>query len=451
VADRPVLREVGQGVTGKLARVPSEAPHDLDAEASVLGAILLGGAKLIDSLVTEEGLRPEHFYRSEHGLIFRAMLKLEREGDGIDPLTVAGELGNSYLPNGGRAELDRLTGVVPAVGNVRSYARTVRENAKWRSRLDGCLSGLEAISSADEEAFAAAQALMDQAESTPGEGLATPEKLADDFWDWLANPESAVIATPFPRLNELLLGGLRPGGTTILAGWTSMGKSTIGDQFLEHARSEGHSACAYINEMSKEERVARTLAARTGVGFDKILGRDMAPREWKRVVNELPNLPFAICPCAGWSAEDVARHVRRHRFDLWMIDLATQLPAGTTAEWSEVSRQLTIAARQSETHGIIVVQLNQTRNDGAGRPHPALRDLKWTGAWADDAPNVIFVHRDDVEVTTGVFEPGADGYARLAKARNGRPGIVPLTLDPYRMRFEDPNSYRVPLTEVIAP
>jgi replicative DNA helicase len=438
-------------VNGKLARIPATPPHDTDAEAAVLGAVLLGGAKLLDTLTTEENLRPEHFYRAEHGTIYRAMLTLERGGDGIDIVTLQAELGRSLLPNGGRAELDRIAGVVPAVGNVRSYARTVREAAKWRSRLDGCLHGLEAVAGADEEAFAAAQALMDSAEGVTGEALATPERLADDFWDWLANPETAVIPTPFPKLNELLLGGLRPGGTTILAGWTSMGKSTFGDQLLEHARAEGHSACAYINEMSKEERVARTLAARTGVGFDKILGRDLNTRDWKRVLDELPRLPFAICPCAGWTAEDVARHVRRHRFDVWMIDLATQLPAGTTAEWSEVSRQLTIAARQSGTHGIIVVQLNQTRNDGAGRPHPALRDLKWTGAWADDAPNVIFVHRDDVEVTTGVFEPGADGYARLAKARNGRPGIVPLTLDPYRMRFEDPNSYRVPLTEVIAP
>ena len=438
-------------MTGKLARVPAVPPHDTDAEAAVLGAVLLGGAKLIDTLVTDEGLRPEHFYRAEHAHIFRAMLALERAGDGIDHLTLQAELGSSPLPNGGRAELDRIVGVVPAVGNVRSYARTVRETAKWRGRLDGCLRGLEAVSGADEEAFAAAQALMDEAQGVSTESMATPEQLADDFYDWLSNTETAVIETPFPRLNELLLGGLRPGGTTVLAGWTSMGKSTLGDQLLEHARSAGHTACAYINEMSKEERVARTLAARTGLGFDKILSRDMSPREYRRILDELPRLPFAICPCAGWSAEDVARHVRRHRFDVWMIDLATQLPAGTTAEWSEVSRQLTIAARQSGTHGIIVVQLNQTRNDGAGRPHPALRDLKWTGAWADDAPNVIFVHRDDVEVTTGVFEPGTDGYARLAKARNGRPGIVPLTLDPYRMRFEDPNSYRVPLTEVIAP
>jgi replicative DNA helicase len=439
-------------VTGKLARIPNEPPHDTDAEAAVLGAVLLGGANLLDGLATEEGLRPEHFYRSEHAHIFRAMLACERRGDGIDHLTIASELGASHpASNGERAELDRLTGVVPAVGNVRSYARTVRELARWRNRLDGCLTGLEAVATMDEEGFEAGQRLMDEADSGHGESLATPERLAEDFYDWLSNPETAVIPTPFSKLNDLLLGGLRPGGTTILAGWTSMGKSTLGDQFLEHARTLGKSACAYINEMSKEERVARTLAARTGVGFDKILGRDMAPREWKRVVDELPRLPFAICPCAGWTAEDVTRHVRRHRWDLWMIDLATQLPAGTTAEWSEVSRQLTIAARQSGTHGIIVLQLNQTRNLGAERPHPALRDLKWTGSWADDAPNTLFVHREDVEPAPGIFEPGPDGYVRLAKARNGRPGIVPLSLDPYAMRFIDPNEHRADLREVIAP
>jgi replicative DNA helicase len=173
------------------------------------------------------------------------------------------------------------------------------------------------------------------------------------------------------------------------------------------------------------------------VQFDKILGRDMSPREWKRVVDELPNLPFAIQPCAGWNAEDIGRHVRRHRWGLCMVDLATQLPASSAAEWSEVSRSLTQAARQSGSHMLIVVQLNQTRNDGGARPHPALRDLKWTGAWGDDAANVLFVHRDDVESQPGIFEPGQDGHLRLAKVKNGRPGFMPVSLNPWSMRFVD--------------
>jgi replicative DNA helicase len=100
---------------------------------------------------------------------------------------------------------------------------------------------------------------------------------------------------------------------------------------------------------------------------------------------------------------------------------------------------------------LIVLQLNQTRNDAAARPHPALRDLKWTGAWADDAAAVLFVHRDDVEVSPGIFEPGQDGYVRAAKVRNGRTGMVRLSLDPFRLRFVDPDAHRADLREVIAP
>jgi replicative DNA helicase len=306
------------------------------------------------------------------------------------------------------------------------------------------------VSSFDSDLRAEAERRMD-ATAAGSEALSTPERLADRFYAWLDDKGTGTISTGFDRLDALLRGGLRPGGTTILAGWTSMGKSTIGDQMLEHARLQGHSACAYLNEMSEEERVARTLAGRTGVQFDRILGRDMTPREWKRVVDELPHLPFAIQPCAGWSAEDVGRHVRRHRWGLCMVDLATLLPASSAQEWADVSKALTVAARQAESHMLIVVQLNQTRNDGGARPNPALRDLKWTGAWADDAANVLFVHRPDEEVATGIFQPGSEGYVRLAKARNGKLGMLPISLDPFRMRMVDPDDYRAPLREVIAP
>jgi replicative DNA helicase len=438
---------------GRLIRVPALAPHDLDAEQAVIGAVLLtGAAEVLTGLATDPGLRPEHFYRDAHREIWRAMLALERDGEGVDVLTVRGRLEqtNRLSAVGGRAVLDGLAGVVPALGNVGSYAAAIIANAKWRARVTAATMMLEAASTLDEDAYDAAERTLtaDDGETEP---LLTPERLGERFYDWLADNGQGVIETPLPKLNDMLRGGLRPGATTVIAAWTSMGKSVLVDQLLEHARSQGVTACAYINEMSDEERVARLVAARTGIAFDRILGKDLTPAQWKHVLDELPRLPFAIQPCAGWTAEQIARHVRRHRWGLFAVDLATLIPASNTQEWADVSKTLTVAARQSGAHGLIVLQLNQTRNDAAARPHPALRDLKWTGAWADDAANVLLLHRDDVEVSPGIFEPGADGYVRAAKVRNGRTGLVRLSLDPFRLRFVDPDANRADLREVIAP
>ena len=416
---------------GRLIRVPETAPHDEAAEQAILGTALIGGSRVVSGL-SEAGLAPEHFHRGWHGDVYRAMLGLERQGEGIDLLTVGAAASTVSA-----ADLESLAGSVPDIANWRSYAARVIELARWRSFTDACVLGLEAVASLDSDRREAVKRTLLDDGGRDGEALATPQALGERFLDWLSDDSPQVIETPFRRLNELLQGGLRPGGTTVLAGWTSMGKSVVADQILEHARPQGHTACAYLNEMSEEERTARTVAARTGIPFEKILGRNMTQAQWKRVLDALPGLPFAIQPCAGWSAEEIASHIVRHRWGIVAVDLATLIPASTTADWAEVSKKLTIAARRSGAHVLIVVQLNHTRDTAGDRPPPALRDLKWGGHWADDASNVLFVHRSDVEMAPGIFEPGQDGHLRLAKARNGKTGLLAVSRDPVRLRFED--------------
>src|SRR3984957_10395248 len=108
-------------------------PHNLEAEQSVLGAILLSDRSLY-ALVIEEGLRPEDFYRERHGLIYEAMLALYNESEPVDVLTVTDRLRQlgKLEDAGGPATIDELTGVVPAAGHARRYAQIVRENALLR-------------------------------------------------------------------------------------------------------------------------------------------------------------------------------------------------------------------------------------------------------------------------------------------------------------------------------
>src|SRR6516165_4636395 len=123
------------GAGGQLAGMVSP-PHNLDAEQSVLGAILLSDRSLY-ALVIEEGLRADDFYRERHGLIYEAMLALYNESEPVDVLTVTERLRQSGRLEdvGGHATVDELTGVVPAAGHARRYAQIVRENALMRRLL----------------------------------------------------------------------------------------------------------------------------------------------------------------------------------------------------------------------------------------------------------------------------------------------------------------------------
>src|ERR687892_2896175 len=115
---------------------PVAPPQNLEAEQSVLGAVLLSDTAL-PALIIDERLQPEDFYRESHGLIFKAMLDLHTLGEPVDVLTLVEHLKQAGQLDsvGGRAAVDLLAGSVPAVGNVRQYARIVRDNAMLRRLL----------------------------------------------------------------------------------------------------------------------------------------------------------------------------------------------------------------------------------------------------------------------------------------------------------------------------
>lgn len=132
--------------------LPAIAPHDLEAERAVLGAVMLSNGEAIGRL---ERLQPGHFYRDQHRLIWRAMQELHEAGRGIDMLVLtdymrrAGTLDNA----GGKAEIDMLAGTVPMVGNYREYARIVHRLAQDRRRANAMMRMHEALVDGDEHAY----------------------------------------------------------------------------------------------------------------------------------------------------------------------------------------------------------------------------------------------------------------------------------------------------------
>jgi replicative DNA helicase len=168
------------------------------------------------------------------------------------------------------------------------------------------------------------------------------------------------------------------------------------------------------------------------------MNRNVNPAEAKKVLKAAGSLPFAMQPCAGWSADAICGHLRRYKWDLAFIDLATRIPAQKTADWDYISGAIADAARQSGTHVILAVQLNRERATSAERPMPVLRDLRNTGAWEQDARNVLFVHRrEEIDRDTKVPVLHDDGVIQLAKVSNGQQGVAErVYLNYRRMRFE---------------
>ena len=226
-------------------------PQNLEAEQSVLGAVLLSDTAL-PALIIDERLQPEDFYREAHGLIFQAMLDLHTVGEPVDALTLVEHLKQSGLLDrvGGRAAVDLLAGSVPAVGNVRQYARIVRENAMLRRLLHASYEIQARVHSHE----ASPRDLVDLAERSILE-VAHEDRRKDfraihdllsselDKLEQLSAEGLSVTGTPsgFEDLDRIT-GGFQAGNLIILAARPGMGKCLAGSSLVYDPATGGRRA-----------------------------------------------------------------------------------------------------------------------------------------------------------------------------------------------------------------
>lgn len=415
---------------------------DMEAERSVLGAVLLAETSLV--VVDEENVLPTDFYWQGHGVVFDAMLSLQRAGHPVDVLTVRDELARRrcLTSAGGAAAVEALAASVPSLGNLRRYCQIVRAKARWRERQAAGYRADTAVETEDEDAYAKALAAADHADSADTNTRVVP---ADDFMAWMERG-TVGIPTPWPVLTDALGGGLLEGDVTVIGGWPGMGKSIVADMIAEHAARSGARTHIYMSEMLAAARTARWLAGAAQVPFWRLMRRDddgkppLDMNQWGRVLDALGRVPYEYERIEGWPVERICRHLRRHRYDLAVVDTATRIPARDTQEVQTVSGMLTDTARETGCHVVLVLQLNLERNKTPKKPAPLGRDLLGGGAWWRDARNVLFVHRDQEEM--GEQERVRilpEGKLYADKATHGDPerAYVPLTFVPDRMRFVD--------------
>ena len=432
----------------------SVPPHNLEAEKSVLGAVLLDERHLY-ALVADEQLRPEHFYRDQHGLVFAAMLKLHDRASRIDQLTVAEALrqDGQLEQVGGEGAIDELAGWVPAAGHAREYGRIVRDNALMRALLRTTYEiqaqiggrrggGEELIEEAERLIFAlrrddvlSKQRLLELAVTEELERL---EQAAKD------DREIPGLATGIRELDRLL-GGLQDGRLYVVAARPAMGKSLLSLQFARHAAMHERQRVLFASlEMSDSETAQRHLAAESGVDPDRLhLGR-VKPGDWPALMDagaKASGVPLHLLDEGDLSlfklraqARQIA--VRHDELRLIVVDylqlMRAERPSGSRVEdVSEFSRGLKRLARELGCPVVAVAQLSRAVEQRPDK-RPLLSDLRESGQIEADADCVLMLYRDDY------YDPDSERPGEMdiivRKNRQGRIGQVTTRIDG-RLRY----------------
>lgn len=405
----------------------------LQAEQAVLAATLIS-PPVVDRLTLDYALTPAEFDHPAHRTIYTAILELHSRGARVDTIALA-----AAAP-AHAALIQDLPAFTPGIANIGEHAAIVKRAALRRSWHAAATRLIEAADTDNEALVAQAEALLAAPSGT--DETWTPDRLGEDACDFLSETGTVGIPTGFPRLDTLLAGGLRPGDMTVIGAWTSQGKSAWASTVLQHAAVNGYRCHEYINEMSARDRTIRTLARMTGADYGDLVQRQVDPAYAPLVLDAAQRLPFGITECAQWSVEQICRHVRANKWDLWCLDILHNIAYEREAELHHIVVELAAAARSSQSHALVCVHFNEARAVGETLPVPVARDIRGSGMVKNVASNVLLLHREQTN-QGGFVTTSRDGIVKVEKSRHGQLGMVPVRFEPQSMRFDQASLHAV--------
>jgi replicative DNA helicase len=462
------------------SRVP---PHDLDAEAAVLSAVM------VDPLALDkvnELLRPEHFYSEAHRRIFEACVDLSASGRPVDVVQVATWLRDRdrLAQVGGMAYLTEVLNAAPAVANVAAYGQTIHE--KWRVRR--LILTCQHVMAVGYAGYGEAQQFIDGAEQQVYDIARTRESnsvhpLRDVMQETFRRITKATergariigISTGFDRYDRMT-SGLHDGELTIVAARPGMGKTSLvlnmavnvaSPQQLEAARDPnerweepGYGVVVFTLEMPREQIVNRMLCSEARVDVSRVRTGMLTPSDWSKLtqaashlaslnvwVDDSPALSLLELRSkvrrlqAEFDRADPASGEKKQRLGLVMVDYLQLMRGRENAqsreqEISEISRGLKQMAKELNLPVIALSQLNravETRGEKSKRPQ--LSDLRESGAIEQDADNICFIYRDDYYNKETADRNVAELI--IAKQRNGPTDTVKVRFDAQYTRFDN--------------
>ena len=443
------------------SRSPRVPPHSIDAEESVLGAVLLSSDA---ANVALEKLHPEDFYKPSHQQIFEIIQQLFDANEPIDAVTVSEGLrrDGSLDRMGGIDFLTNLVDSVPSTSNVEYYAGIVEEHA-LRRRLMKVGGNIGVIAGEMTEPIAqvvdkAEQAVFAVAERQVGDGLQAIDDLlgpAIEKAEELQRSGSTVtgISTGFRDLDKKLA-GLHPTNLIIIASRPGMGKSALALNMSQNVALNGNSVAIFSLEMSREEVVTRMLCAKGRIDSQKLRTGALNEGDFTKLSNAAGALykqNIFVDDSPGLTVTEIRAKCRRLRrnpgLDLVVVDYL-QLMDGSGQENRQqeiamISRSLKSLARELHVPIIALSQLNrgvESRED----KRPRLGDLRESGAVEQDADVVMFIYRDEYYFPEKVESKGIAEVV-ISKHRQGGVGKVDMTFLPEFTLFADMGRSTAPM------
>jgi replicative DNA helicase len=433
-------------------------PQSLEAEQSVLGAVLIDRETIIE---IAEFLRPEDFYRQAHANVYRAMLELFERREPVDLVTVAETLerNDELEAIGGRAYLSQLSNQTPTAVHAVQYARIVERKAVLRNLIGaaGKIAGIgyedpaeiqEAIDRAESELFQVSSRRITTGFSVLKELL----HAAYDRLDYLHahRGEISGISSGFTDLDTLTT-GFQKSDLVVVAARPSVGKTSFALNIAEHAAVREHKSVGVFSlEMSKEQLVLRLLSSVANIDSKRLRTGFLEELDFTRIapaMNDLSEAALYIDDTPNITSMELRTKARRLQaesgLDLVIVDYlqlmqATQTnrDANRVQEVSEISRGLKALARELSVPVIALSQLSRQPEMRESK-EPRLSDLRESGAIEQDADLVVFLWREK-EAKSG-DEDTSDGEVinvKLAKHRNGPTGEIQLWFRKSQTRFQ---------------
>ena len=433
---------------------PKVPPHNIEAEQSVLGAILMEESNIARA---EELLSPDDFYRGAHKEIYQCMLDLHNERKPIDTVTLINSLRNRGVLDkiGGAGYLSELIEMVPINRNYIEYCQIVHEKGVIRNLIHTATQILEdsygsydnvgdLVDRAEQEIFKVSQGRrtgdFQSIQETLGTTLSQIEAIESN------KGKLTGIETGFAELNHIT-SGLQPSDLIIVAARPSMGKTAFALYIAQNAAiKDNRSVAIFSLEMAKEQLVQRMLCAASLVDSNNVRTGNLSKEDWERIVvgyNTLYGASIFIDDTPGISISEIRSKCRRLKtekaLDLIVIDYLQLMGGGGRSEnrqneISEMSRGLKALAREMEAPVIALSQLSRAP-DARTDHHPVMSDLRESGSIEQDADVIMLLFREYYYEKNPEIKNIAE--VNIAKQRNGPTGTIRLAWIPEYTKFND--------------
>ncbi len=426
---------------------PKIPPHSVEAETSVLGAMLLDKDSIIS---VAEFLDPMDFYDDRHRKIYESMVSLYEDRVPIDILTVSEKLKKKkeFKNIGGATYLAQLTDTVPTAAHVEHYGRIVKNLATKRQLLSASFK----LSEMSFDEGVSAEDLLDKAESEIFS--LTQKHLAKSF-----TSVRSALEESFDRLDELHkradglrgiptgykdlddhLAGFQASNLLILAARPGVGKTSLALNIAQNAAVKYKKNVGFFSlEMSKEELVDRLLVSQADIDAWKLKTGKLSEEDFTSLSNamgELAEAPIYIDDTPALSILEMRTKARRlqveHGLDLIIVDYlqlarSRQLE-NRVQEVSEISQGLKNLARELKVPVLALSQLSRAVEQRGGPKRPQLADLRESGSIEQDSDVVMFLWREDEDNLENI-------QLDIAKHRNGPTGNIKLFFKGDRIKF----------------